>query len=487
MMWTADTVRSADLFLNVKVTVERLRALDSLEEPGDADFYAVVTINGTEFDNKDTPEQDALEDDDDISPNWQFSQSVNLNEGTIPVAIEIRDEDGFLRFDDDHVDVTSNGGRTLNLTLTLSPCSFGGDVSGACDATVITSGTSDDDNAELRFRIEVVEPPSAPGLRVQCIHSPIWPQPGDTVTITVNALDGALSPKIADEVQVWVDNKNAPASSVAGATTLSFTAGPFSGATFAYGCRVKDDDVPVFTGWRVVSVGDPADSRAIPVVFTGPRSSRIDVVLIADKDSYSSASAAAFLSDAGSVILNAYYSYDLYLTNQDKFNFWLADGTGDAQSFPSGCGHVPPSGWDDDYGAADVGAILHTDNFRDCAPGGERLFSSEPTSIMTVRHETGHRPFGLADEYCCDGGYFQADPFPNVYEEPEDCAEDAPNLGRISSDCREFEETIENWDDFDWSVSDPASNDLMVDNAAPQAADSRRINWMFGNCNSAGC
>ena len=48
---------------------------------------------------------------------------------------------------------------------------------------------------------------------------------------------------------------------------------------------------------------------------------------------------------------------------------------------------------------------MHKDDFRDCAPGGQRLFSSEPTSIGTVLHETGHRPFGLADEYCCDGGY----------------------------------------------------------------------------------
>ena len=56
--------------------------------------------------------------------------------------------------------------------------------------------------------------------------------------------------------------------------------------------------------------------------------------------------------------------------------------------------------------------MFHTDNFRDCAPGGERVFSTEPGSFGTILHESGHRPFGLADEYCCDGGYLPDRPLP---------------------------------------------------------------------------
>ena len=50
------------LDVTARVTIERIRALDNFGTdlfPEDADFYAVVNINGTEFDNKNTPSQDA--------------------------------------------------------------------------------------------------------------------------------------------------------------------------------------------------------------------------------------------------------------------------------------------------------------------------------------------------------------------------------------------------------------------------------------------
>lgn len=474
---------ASQVSVTVRVTVERLEALDSLDEPGDADFYAVVTIDGEEFNNEDTPETEALEDEDIINPNWEFSKTVDVSVGAIPVRIEIRDEDGFLRLGDDLIDVTSGGGRILDLTVNLAPCSVSGGLSGSCGTTIVTAGGADDDSAELRFRVVVDEPPGAPGLRVRCSHTPIWPSPSSVISITASALDGALASTIADTIEIYVNDRNTPALASSGATA-TFSPGPFPLGTFSYGCRVVDDGVPVWTGWRLVAVGVPDTGRAVPVMQTGPRASRIDIVFIADSDSYSAGDAPSFLSDVGSIITGAYHSLDLFLSNEDKFNFWVARDMGDAE--PE-CDHEAPDNWDDDYSFADTGAIVHTDAFRDCAPGGERLFSAEPVELTTFLHETGHRPFGLADEYCCDGGYYQDEPFPNVYEEPEDCADDAPNLGRTSADCREFEETIENWDDFDWSVSDPAVDDLMVDNRTPQANDIRRINWMFDVCRGAGC
>ena len=109
------------------------------------------------------------------------------------------------------------------------------------------------------------------------------------------------------------------------------------------------------------------------------------------------------------------------------------------------CDSVMPAGWYPDFFSispsrgfylfADAGAIVHRDaSIRDCAPGGDRFFTGDATHMdggllgRVFLHETGHRPFGLADEYCCDGGYFQADPFPNVYEEPEDCEDDIAGL-----------------------------------------------------------
>lgn len=477
--------------MTVRVTIERIRALEGFEgfPGGSADFYAVVTIDGQEFDNEDTPDSDNQEDDDDISPNWEFSRAVDHSRGTVPVSIEIRDEDGFLRAGDDLADVDPTGGSVFDLSVTLAPCALTGDVGGACSSTLVSSGNGNADaNAELSVRIEVTEPPSAPGLRAACTHAPVWPQPNQPVTITANALDGNLNPMVADRIEIWVNDRNAPAATTTGNLSLAHTTAPFAGPSFAYGCRIVDGGVTVFTGWRVVQVGTPPD-QAVPVLFTGPRSSRIDVVFVPDKDSYSGPLDGTFLADVGTVI-NAYYGEDVFLRHQDKFNFWIARDTGDAQN---DCDTEPPDNWDDDYTFAEAGPVVHRDGgIRDCHPGGETYFSGNATRMDGGRlgrvflHETGHQPFGLADEYCCDGGYFQADPFPNLYEEPEDCAEDAGNLGRPDSACREFEED-DGWLESDWSTSEPASNDLMVDNMTAQAADVRRIEWLLGTCQAAAC
>ena len=137
--------------ISVKVIIERIRALDDFEGGGNEDFYACVAINGVEQCNEDTPDQDAQEDDEDITPNWPFSnRNVDAAAGTIPIQIEIRDEDGFLRLDDDHADVTPSGGRNLNITVDLLTCAITGDSTGSCDQTIITAGTQED-SAELRF------------------------------------------------------------------------------------------------------------------------------------------------------------------------------------------------------------------------------------------------------------------------------------------------------------------------------------------------
>ena len=115
-----------------------------------------------------------------------------------------------------------------------------------------------------------------------------------------------------------------------------------------------------------------------------------------------------------------------------------------------------------------------------------KLFSSEPTSLLTVLHETGHQPFGLMDEYCCDGGYWESPTRPNMYTSLANCEADAPNVGSPASDCRQL---TRGGITIDWWTSDPTSDDLMEDsgNHTPQALDLRRINWMFSRCDLRLC
>jgi hypothetical protein len=260
-------------------------------------------------------------------------------------------------------------------------------------------------------------------------------------------------------------------------------------------------------------VGDPpgtfVEEPAVPVLFVAPRTSAIDIVFVADGTAYSGADDPQFFADVTTAI-EAYYGLPDFLVAQDRFNFWVSRAVGLADTNAFGvCDHNTGQPLGSGIAFADVHAILHDRlpaNFRDCAPGGRRVFSASLNRGNfpgLLRHETGHRPFGLADEYCdrrnppagsrCDGGYFEPDPFPNLYEGRAGCEADAPNLldggvPRTAADCDSFDED-EAWFQLSdvWYVSEPDAGDLMVDNTLPRAADTRRIEWLLDRCRSSDC
>lgn len=189
------------------------------------------------------------------------------------------------------------------------------------------------------------------------------------------------------------------------------------------------------------------------------------------------------------MITGAYFGQDYFLANQQSFNFWLADATGVAAETPVApvdpvCSPTPPANWAADYAWRDTGAILHQYTMRDCAGGG--LFTTEPDSLGTVLHETGHSPFGLADEYAGDGGYFENSPFPNLYDTLAECQDDAPSLGRVAADCQTITNTVPD-PDVDWFKPDPIPDDLMDSRRPPNASDIRRIDWYFDQCRAENC
>jgi len=105
-----------------------------------------------------------------------------------------------LNFGTHQIDIGIEGGRTLFLFLDPAAYRFDVDVTPPpgppldefpCQQTVVSGGTATD-SAALRFRVDVKSPPSTAGANIRCLHTPIYPDPGDEVTIDAAFLDGAF-------------------------------------------------------------------------------------------------------------------------------------------------------------------------------------------------------------------------------------------------------------------------------------------------------
>ncbi|WP_109211768.1 MULTISPECIES: hypothetical protein [Microbacterium] len=499
---------SGETLTNVRVVIERVEERGCTDTFDGSDFYSRVTIDGNDTNFGE------IEDEDEISPNWIAEHVVDADVTTsVPVVVKISDSDGFLNFDDDICDLTAGPGDDLHLTvdLTLGGCTVTGDVSGQCDSQLTTTGGGDE-SVFVRFRVEAdvdAPPQTASDALVRCTHSPLWPQPGDTVTITAEALDPALNvgdtiqdtstgsgpplvnrTVLVDQLEIWVNDKAGPDQVATTASTTTFTVPNVNAGDLVYSCKVATNGEESFTGWRRTRVGPPEQGSAVPVLLTGGRANRVDVVLIADGDDFTGAADTAFQTAVASTIQGAHFGEGFFLARQQGFNFWLATGTGDSEvaaptpSDPNAtkCQPQGPANWATDYSWADTGAVLHANTFRDCASNG--MFTSEPTSLGTVLHETGHSPFGLPDEYCCDGGYWENTPNPTMFDTQAECEADAPNLGRTAADCRSIAET----DGPTWWVSEPDPDDLMnSDRRPPRAGDIRRMDWFLTECLDGNC
>jgi hypothetical protein len=490
--------------VTVRVTILEVKALTNMDGLDEADWFASVVIDGTEFDNEETPEVEDLEGNDHIFVNWEFSKTVDLSAGSVAVNIEIRDEDDFLKLADDLADINPQSGKaTLDMSVDLAPCAAAGDVNGPCRLSLHSFSNNDDADgrAEIRFKIEVL---NAPGLLVRCTHVPIWPQPGEIVTLQVDALDGNLNLRTADTLAIVREDVPDDTQSSQASHSLTFTP---AGDSFAYGCSASAAGNDVFSDWRRVLIGDPPSGRSIPVLLNEGNATGVDIVLVPDDDDYSGASDPTFLDHAADIVydlLGGLYSEAVFLERQHQINVFLAMDNGDAEPFDSAipsCPHVPPANIASDYLFAEAFGIIHADVFRNCARG-DGVFSATPPKLLTDAqskrvfvHELGHRPFGLADEYCnqrpgakndvCDGGYMaQTAFFPNVFGDAATCAMDAASAGFGTVVCDEW---IDDRGGGPWSTYDPVVNDLMFDNGVARFLDRRRILGFLDNCPMGGC
>ncbi len=159
----------------------------------------------------------------------------------------------------------------------------------------------------------------------------------------------------------------------------------------------------------------------IPIIENGAHSDKIDIVFVADKDYGGDTD--AFLDDVTFLIHSGYFSVPEIDNRKCKFNFYYYPEEGDYQ--PVCQKWELPADYHADCAFADSAAIVFTGGGRACS---STVFSTPDNSTRTVVHETGHKIFGMADEYCCDGGYRQPSaPFPNIFHTQADCQAGSTN------------------------------------------------------------
>jgi hypothetical protein len=165
--------------------------------------------------------------------------------------------------------------------------------------------------------------------------------------------------------------------------------------------------------------------------------------------------------------------------NLPNFNAWASNTahqisqTVGANTFGSNLCQFGPA---DFVSFANSNGILHKVDCRDNAPGN--WYSSKPDWRITW-HELHHAAYGLADEYCCDGGYFEANPYPNVMRDLFSCS----MSGSTPSACA----PINPANPGGWHRSDGPAPDVMIDNTIEKADDLRRANYYFDKCHVGGC
>ena len=275
--------------VTVRVTILELRDLnDDLDNFSDADFYTVTTFDdgagGIAEHTSATWDGEEV-----VEPNVEWTFAANPSKGSVKVGIDVFDDDDTFNGGDDRADVVSGDGSAVAIDVDLRPCAIRGNVMGSCGQQITAQ-----DGDKIIFKVDVLLPDSTPGLRMQCLHDPIWPQPGDLVTITATALDGAAKPlPVADRVTIKLEGTDVPDRDRRGDDVVHLhrhrhrVLVRVRGRGRRWGAGRDHDPASGARG--------PENDRAVPIVYTGPSDRRIDVVLLADAGAYTGPANPKFL------------------------------------------------------------------------------------------------------------------------------------------------------------------------------------------------
>jgi hypothetical protein len=195
----------------------------------------------------------------------------------------------------------------------------------------------------------------------------------------------------------------------------------------------------------------------------------IDIVFVADSG-YGNLSNVnnrqTFLNDVANIIDTGFWQNNAIVSNLGLFNFWYSTASGGSVTANTTGGICPNVTFPNLTSAAfaEMVVIVHQNNLRDCGGGARASSQSGAGNEWIAVHEMGHAAFGLPDEYCCDGGYWNVSPV--LYSLQASCTGDAANAGWRN--CQSF--TANNG--TQWWRSEDNNIDVMRDAGPPS--------WEYG-------
>jgi hypothetical protein len=515
----------------VRLTVLRITDInDDADSLSEADFYVAGTFSygigqPTSFNNEDK----RIEGEVEIHPNWMFEFNAPLSAARATLELKVFDFDSGLNFGDDAV--VKN---TLNIEFGLCRIAL------ASSPTVFTPCGRDlriRDIDEIVVRVEVLLPPSAPGLRVRCLQDPLLPVPGERVTVRAEALDGNAAPKLVDHIAIDINDDRVLQERNVAQIIYQFTMKDlrFRLRCVAVHSQSASADLDKLFGGTAPSDLETADTRPREVrrgtsdervsLIAGPADSRsaIDIFIMPLKDYLGLRRTPgieawfdpAFLNDLRTNLLPppgfggsprrtyGFYDNPYILSIQHRINFWILhrEARGSLPTMPENeaCKSMsPPEDWDH-FPQAEAGWIFWDPDataVKDCSRPSMRYFTADSRDATSAVHEAGHVPVGLKDEY--DGAPYATynpgpGPDPNVFPSLTACSLDAATFGAFPADCRRIrsEEAMGLLPDLTkiWFTHDPPANqDVMGnDKRTFNRLDVRRWQTLVNRCATGGC
>lgn len=301
--------------------------------------------------------------------------------------------------------------------------------------------------------------------RVDAIHDPLYQASAHTSTITAeanNSSSGIESIRIVVTTGTMTDCSELgfPGSIIpcrTRATTITHTcdfSGSPSNATCTYsqalgnqsmvtyhavaepvtGSSVSTDEITYAAGFP------PVAGIARPVWWQREEdmAGKIDVGFYPDQD-YNGLYT-EFTDDLETIALGSFFNSGQqfasdYSIFKGVFNLWAAPFGADAE----GCSRSYNSLVTPIKAVTDGEAIVHKNNFRDCASislgGSGSVYAKAGDPDWLFVHEGGHFLHGQGDEYCCDGGYGTSGGCANVFSSKSACESAAPGHNADPDEC----------------------------------------------------